>query len=142
MTLLLVLASCRTTRTVTRTAEVDVQRRDSLVVRDSVVLRNVTALRDSVTLRDSVVVIKDSAGRVIATERHRFRDRVRDTQTDNSATATRDRTHDKGTFSLRQYRSTDSKSVWPTLGTIMDIVGWVAFALFLILFARKLWRRR
>jgi hypothetical protein len=24
----------------------------------------------------------------------------------------------------------------------MDIVGWIAFVLFLILFARKLWKRR
>lgn len=142
MTLLFVLASCRTTRTVTRTAEVDVQRRDSLVVRDSVVLRYVTALRDSVTIRDSVVVVKDSSGRVIATERHRISERMRDTRADNSATAVRDKAHDKGTSSHRQERSTDSKSGWPTLGTIMDIVGWIAFVLFLILFARKLWKRR
>jgi hypothetical protein len=50
--------------------------------------------------------------------------------------------HDKDISSLRQERSTDSKSGWPTLGTIMDIVGWIAFILFLILFARKLWKRR
>lgn len=142
MTLLLVLASCRTTRTVTRTAEVDVQRRDSLVVRDSVVLRYVTALRDSVTVRDSVVITKDSAGRVIATERHRTSDRVRDTQTDNSAVAMRDVSRDKAIRRHQQERSTDSKSVWPTLGTVMDIVGWAAFVSLVVLFARRLWRRR
>ena len=142
MTLLLVLASCRTTRTVTRMAEVDVQRRDSLVLRDSVVLRYVTATRDSVTIRDSVVLVKDSSGRVIATERYRTSERTRDTHADNSATAIRDKTHDKDISAHRQDRSTDSKSGWPTLNTIMDIVGWIAFVLFLILFARKLWRRR
>lgn len=142
LTLIMLLASCRTTRTITRNSEVDVRQRDSLVLRDSVVLRYVTATRDSVTIRDSVVLVKDSSGRVIATERYRTSERTRDTHADNSATATRDRTHDKDISSLRQERSTDSKSGWPTLGTIMDIVGWVAFALFLILFARKLWRRR
>jgi len=53
----MLLASCRTTRTVTRNQEVDVRQRDSLVVRDSVVLRYVTATRDSVTIRDSVVLV-------------------------------------------------------------------------------------
>ena len=142
LALIVLLASCRTTRTVTRNQEVNVHQRDSLVVRDSVVLRYVTATRDSVTIRDSVVVVKDGSGRVIATERYRTSERTRDTQADNSATATRDKTHDRGTSSHRQDRSTDSKSGWPTLGTIMDIVGWVAFVLFLILFARKLWKRR
>lgn len=142
LALITLLASCRTTRTITRNSEVDVRQRDSLVVRDSVVLRYVTATRDSVTIRDSVVVVKDSSGRVIATERHRTRERIRDTHADNSATATRDRTHDKGVSTHVKEKVTDSKSAWPTLGTVMDIVGWIAFALFLILFARKLWRRR
>ena len=138
----MLLASCRTTRTVTRNQEVDVRQRDSLVVRDSVVLRYVTATRDSVTIRDSVVLVKDSSGRVIATERYRTSERTRDTHADNSATAIRNKTHDKDISSRRKDRSTDSKSGWPTLGTIMDIVGWIAFVLFLILFARKLWKRR
>lgn len=138
----MLLASCRTTRTVTRMAEVDVQRRDSLVLRDSVVLRYVTATRDSVTIRDSVVLVKDSSGRVIATERYRTSERTRDTHADNSATATRDKTHDKGVSTHVKEKVTDSKSAWPTLGTVMDIVGWISFVLFLILFARKLWRRR
>ena len=142
LALIMLLASCRTTRTIIRNSEVDVRQRDSLVLRDSVVLRYVTATRDSVTIRDSVVVVKDSSGRVIATERHRISERMRDTWADNSATATRDKTHDKGVSAHVKERSTDSKSGWPTLGTIMDIVGWIAFALFLILFARKLWRRR
>lgn len=142
LALIVLLASCRTTRTVTRNQEVNVHRRDSLVVRDSVVLRYVTATRDSVTVRDSVVLVKDSSGRVIATERYRTSERTRDTHADNSATAIRDKTHDKDISAHRQDRSTDSKSGWPTLGTIMDIVGWIAFVLFLILFARKLWRRR
>ena len=142
LALIVLLASCRTTRTVSRNQEVDVRQRDSLVVRDSVVLRYVTATRDSVTIRDSVVLVKDSSGRVIATERYRTSERTRDTHADNSATATRDKTHDRGTSSHRQDRSTDSKSGWPTPGKIMDIVGWVAFVLFLILFARKLWKRR
>ena len=138
----MLLASCRTTRTITRNREVDVRQRDSLVLRDSVVLRYVTATRDSVTIRDSVVLVKDSSGRVIATERYRTSERTRDTHADNSATATRDRTHDKGVSTHVKEKVTDSKSAWPTLGTVMDIVGWIAFALFLILFARKLWRRR
>nr|DAM75109.1 MAG TPA: hypothetical protein [Caudoviricetes sp.] len=142
LALIMLLASCRTTRTITRNSEVDVRQRDSLVVRDSVVLRYVTATRDSVTIRDSVVLVKDSSGRVIATERYRTSERTRDTHADNSATATRDRTHDKDISSLRQERLTDSKSGWPTLGTIMDIVGWIAFVSFLILFVSKLWRRR
>ena len=142
LALIMLLASCRTTRTITRNSEVDVRQRDSLVVRDSVVLRYVTATRDSVTIRDSMVLVKDSSGRVIATERYRTSERTRDTYADNSATAIRDKTHDKDISAHRQDRSTDSKSGWPTLGTIMDIVGWIAFVLFLILFARKLWRRR
>ena len=89
----MLLASCRTTRTITRNSEVDVRQRDSLVVHDSVVLRYVTA--------------------------------------------TRDKTHDKGVSTHVKEKVTDSKSVWSALGTVMDIVGWVAFALFLILFARK-----
>ena len=138
----MLLASCRTTRMITRDSDVDVRRHDSLVVRDSVVLRYVTATRDSVTIRDSVVVVKDSSGRVIATERYRTSERTRDTHADNSATATRDKTHDKGVSTYVKEKVTDSKSGWPTLGTVMDIVGWIAFVLFLILFARKLWRRR
>ena len=54
LALIMLLASCCTTRTITRNSEVDVRQRDSLVVRDSVVLRYVTATRDSVTVRDSV----------------------------------------------------------------------------------------
>lgn len=138
----MLLVSCRTTRTITRNSEVDVRQRDSLVVRDSVVLRYVTATRDSVTIRDSVVLVKDSSGRVIATERYRTSEHTRDTHADNSATATRDKTHDKGVSTHVKEKVTDSKSAWPTLGTVMDIVGWVSFVLFLILFARKLWRRR
>ena len=133
----MLLASCRTTRTITRNSEVDVRQRDSLVVHDSVVLRYVTATRDSVTIRDSVVLVKDSSGRVIATERYRTSEYTRDTHADNSATATRDKTHDKGVSTHVKEKVTDSKSVWSALGTVMDIVGWVAFALFLILFARK-----
>ena len=124
LALIVLLASCRTTRTVTRNQEVDVRQRDSLVV------------------RDSVVVVKDSSGRVIATERHRISERMRDTRADNSATATRDKTHDKGVSTHVKEKVTDSKSGWPTLGTIMDIVGWISFILFLILFVRKLWKRR
>ena len=138
----MLLVSCRTTRTITRNSEVDVRQRDSLVVRDSVVLRYVTATRDSVTIRDSVVLVKDSSGRVIATERYRTSEHTRDTHADNSATATRDKTHDKGVSTHVKEKVTDSKSAWPSLGTVMDIVGWVSFVLFLILFARKLWRRR
>lgn len=138
----MLLASCRTTRTITRNSEVDVRLRDSLVVRDSVVLRYVTATRDSVTVRDSLVLVKDSSGRVIATERYRTSERTRDTHADNSATATRDKTHDKGVSTRVKEKVTDSKSVWSALGTLMDIVGWVAFASLVVLFARKLWRRR
>ena len=137
LALIVLLASCRTTRTVTRNQEVNVHQRDSLVVRDSVVLRYVTATRDSVTIRDSVVLVQDSSGRVIATERYRTSEHTRDTHADNSATATRDKTHDKGVSTHVKEKVTDSKSVWSALGTVMDIVGWVAFALFLILFARK-----
>lgn len=138
----MLLASCRTTRTITRNSEVDVRQRDSLVVRDSVVLRYVTATRDSVTIRDSVVLVKDSSGRVIATERYRALERTRDTRADNSATATRDKAHDKAVSAHVKEKVTDSKSAWPTLGTVMDIVGWVAFASLVVLFARKLWKRR
>ena len=138
----MLLASCRTTRTITRNSEVDVRQRDSLVVRDSVVLRYVTATRDSVTVRDSVVLVKDSSGRVIATERYRTSERTRDTHAENSATATRDKTRDKGVSTHVKEKVTNSKSAWPTLGTVMDIVGWISFVLFLILFTRKLWRRR
>ena len=138
----MLLASCRTTRTITRNSEVDVRQRDSLVVRDSVVLRYVTATRDSVTVRDSVALVKDSSGRVIATERYRTSERTRDTHAENSATATRDKTRDKGVSTHVKEKVTNSKSAWPTLGTVMDIVGWISFVLFLILFARKLWRRR
>ena len=142
LSLIMLLASCRTTRTITRNSEVDVRLRDSLVVRDSVVLRYVTATRDSVTVRDSLVLVKDSSGRVIATERYRTSERTRDTHADNSATATRDKTHDKGVSTRVKEKVTDSKSVWSALGTLMDIVGWVAFASLVVLFARKLWRRR
>ena len=126
----MLLASCRTTRTITRNSEVDVRQRDSLVVRDSVVLRYVTATRDSVTIRDSVVLVKDSSGGVIATERYR------------TSEHTRDKTHDKGVSTRVKEKVMDSKSVWSALGTVMDIVGWVAFASLVVLFARKLWKRR
>lgn len=142
LALIMLLASCRTTRTITRNSEVDVRWRDSIVLRDSVVLRYVTATRDSVTIRDSVVLVKDSSGRVISTERYRTSERTRDTHADNSATAIRDKTLDKGVSTHVKEKVTDSKSAWPTLGTVMDIVGCVSFALFLILFACKLWRRR
>lgn len=132
----MLLASCRTTRTITRNSEVDVRQRDSLVVRDSVVLRYVTATRDS------VVLVKDSSGRVLATERYRTGEHTRDTHADNSATATRDKTHDKGVSTRVKEKVMDSKSVWSALGTVMDIVGWVAFASLVVLFARKLWKRR
>ncbi len=138
----MLLASCRTTRMITRDSDVDVRRHDSLVVRDSVVLRYVTATRDSVTIRDSVVLVKDSSGRVIATERYRALERTRDTRADNSATATRDQAHDKAVSAHVKERSTDSKSAWPILGMVMDIVGWAAFAALLLLFIRKLWKRR
>ena len=141
--LLLVLVSCRTTRTVTRELETTIQQRDSVVLRDSVVVRYVTATRDSIVVRDSVVIIKDTTGRVIGTERYRTSDRVRDRQTDNATVAKNLATRDN--IKKEQVRAikTDSKSVRLSLTSFVRILAGTLFLgilLYILYKARRLWR--
>lgn len=141
--LLLVLASCRTTRTVTREQETTIQQHDSVVLRDSVVVRYVTATRDSIAVRDSVVIIKDTTGRVIGTERYRTSDRVRDRQTDNATVAKNLATRDN--IKKEQVRAikTDSKSVRLSLTSFVHILAGTLFLviiLYILYQARRLWR--
>lgn len=141
--LLLVLASCRTTRTVTREQETTVQQRDSIVLRDSVVIRYITATRDSIVIRDSVVIIKDTTGRVIGTERYRISERVRDRLTDNATTAKS--TYSRDNIRKQQVKTvkTDSKSVRFSLTSVVHILAlFIIFALITIiaLKIKRLWK--
>lgn len=141
--LLLVLASCRTTRTVTREQETTIQQRDSVVLRDSVVIRYITATRDSIVVRDSVVIIKDTTGKVIGTERYRTSDRVRDRLTDNATTAKSTESRDNIRKQQVKTVKTDSKSVRFSITALVRIlVLFILFALIatLVLKAKRLWR--
>lgn len=141
--LLLVLASCRTTRTVTREQETTIQQRDSVVLRDSVVVRYSTATRDSIVIRDSVVIIKDTTGRVIGTERYRTSDRVRDRLTDNATVAKNLATRDKIRKEQVKAVKTDSKSVRLSLTSFVHILAGTLFfgiILYILYKARRLWR--
>lgn len=77
LTLLLFLAACHTTKTVSKNSEVEVIFRDSVIIRDSIIYRHLTATIDSVVIRDSVIIIKDSAGNIVGKERYRTADRLR-----------------------------------------------------------------
>ncbi|WP_314312713.1 hypothetical protein [Hoylesella saccharolytica] len=141
--LLLVLASCRTTRTVTHEQETTIQQRDSVVLRDSVVIRYITATRDSIVIRDSVVIIKDTTGRVIGTERYRTSDRVRDRVTDNATTAKRTESRDNIRKEQSKSTKTDSKSVRFSITSLVRVLGlFILFALIttIVLKAKRLWK--
>ena len=141
--LLLVLASCRTMRTVTREQETTVQQRDSVVLRDSVVVRYSTATRDSIVIRDSVVIIKDITGRVIGTERYRTSDRVRDRQTDNATTAKSTESRDNIRKQQVKTVKTDSKSVRLSLTSFVRSLAVTLFLgviLYILYQARRLWK--
>ena len=141
--LLLVLASCHTTRTVTREQETTIQQRDSVVLRDSVVVRYITATRDSIVLRDSVVIIKDTTGKVIGTERYRTSDRVRDRLTDNTTTAKSTESRDNIRKQQVKTVKTDSKSVRFSLTSVVHILAlFIVFALITIiaLKIKRLWK--
>ena len=141
--LLLVLASCHTTRTVTREQETTIQQRDSVVLRDSVVVRYITATRDSIVLRDSVVIIKDTTGKVIGTERYRTSDRVRDRLTDNTTTAKSTESRDNIRKQQVKTVKTDSKSVRFSLTALIRILAlFILFALIATLVhkAKRLWK--
>ena len=143
--LLLVLASCHTTRTVTREQETTIQQRDSVVLRDSVVVRYITATRDSIVVRDSVVIIKDTTGKVIGTERYRTSDRVRDRLTDNTTTAKSTESRDNIRKQQVKTVKTDSKSVRFSLTSVVHILAlFIVFALITIiaLKIKRLWRWR
>ena len=134
--LLLVLASCRTTRTVTREQETAVQQRDSVVLRDSTIVRYITATRDSIVIRDSVGIIKDAAGRVIGTERYRISDRVRDRVADNATIAKNLASRDNIRKEQSKTTKTDSKSVRFSLTSLVRslaglfLVGIVLYILY------------
>ena len=141
--LLLVLCSCRTTRTVTREQETTVQQRDSVVLRDSVVIRYITAMRDSIVIRDSVVIIKDTTGKVIGTERYRTSDRVRDRVTDNATVAKNLASRDNIRKEQSKSTKTDSKSARFSLTSFVRILGlFILFALIttIVLKIKRLWR--
>lgn len=141
--LLLVLASCRTTRTVTREQETTIQQRDSVVLRDSVVIRYITATRDSIFVRDSVVIIKDTTGKVIGTERYRTSDRVRDRLTDNTTTAKSTESRDNIRKQQVKTVKTDSKSVRFSITALVRILAlFILFALIttIVLKIKRLWR--
>lgn len=141
--LLLVLASCRTTRTVTREQETTIQQRDSVVLRDSVVIRYITATRDSIVIRDSVVVIKDVTGKVVGTERYRTSDRVRDRVTDNATAVKRTASRDNVRKEQIKTTKTDSKSVRFSITALVRVLAlFILFALIttIVLKAKGLWR--
>ena len=141
--LLLLLASCRTTRTVTREQETTIQQRDSVVLRDSVVIRYITATRDSIVIRDSVVIIKDTTGRVIGTERYRISERVRDRLTDNATTAKSTESRDNIRKQQVKTVKTDSKSVRFSFTSVVRILAlFTVFALIATLVhkTKRLWR--
>lgn len=141
--LLLVLASCRTTRTVTREQETTIQQRDSVVLRDSVVIRYITTTRDSIVIRDSVVIIKDTTGRVIGTERYRISERVRDRLTDNTTIAKNLASRDNIKKEQAKTIKTDSKSVRFSLTALIRILGlFILFTLItiIVLKIKRLWR--
>ena len=141
--LLLVLCSCRTTRTVTREQETTIQQRDSVVLRDSVVIRYITATRDSIVIRDSVVIIKDTTGRVIGTERYRTSDRVRDRVTDNTTVAKNLASRDNIRKEQSKSTKTDSKSVRFSITALVRILAlFILFALIttIVLKIKRLWR--
>ena len=141
--LLLVLASCRTTRTVTREQETTIQQRDSVVLRDSVVIRYITATRDSIVIRDSVVIIKDTTGRVIGTERYRTSDRVRDRVTDNATTAKSTESRDNIRKQQVKTVKTDSKAVRFSLTSLVRILAlFILFALIATIVhkTKRLWK--
>ena len=141
--LLLVLCSCRTTRTVTREQETTIQQRDSVVLRDSAVTRYITATRDSIVIRDSVVIIKDTTGRVIGTERYRTSDRVRDRVTDNTTVAKNLASRDNIRKEQSKSTKTDSKSVRFSITALVRILAlFILFALIttIVLKIKRLWR--
>lgn len=141
--LLLLLASCRTTRTVTSELQTTVQQHDSIVLRDSVVVRYITATRDSIVVRDSVVIIKDTTGKVIGTERYRTSDRVRDRLTDNATTAKSTESRDNIRKEQSKSTKTDSKSVRFSITALIRILAlFILFALIttIVLKAKRLWR--
>ena len=141
--LLLLLASCRTTRTVTREQETTIQQRDSVVLRDSVVIRYITATRDSIVVRDSVVIIKDTTGKVIGTERYRTSDRVRDRLTDNATVAKNLASRDNIRKEQSKSTKTDSKAVRFSLTSLLRILAlFILFALIATLVhkTKRLWR--
>jgi len=138
-----VLASCRTTRTVTREQETTIQQRDSVVLRDSVVIRYITATRDSIVIRDSVVVIKDVTGKVVGTERYRTSDRVRDRVTDNATAVKRTASRDNVRKEQIKTTKTDSKSVRFSITALVRVLAlFILFALIttIVLKAKGLWR--
>lgn len=141
--LLLVLVSCRTTRTVTSELQTTVQQHDSIVLRDSVVVRYITATRDSIVVRDSVVIIKDTTGKVIGTERYRTSDRVRDRLTDNTTTAKSTESRDNIRKQQVKTVKTDSKSVRFSITALVRILAlFILFALIttIVLKIKRLWR--
>ena len=141
--LLLVLASCRTTRTVTREQETTIQLRDSVALRDSVVIRYITATRDSLVVRDSVVVIKDATGRVIGIERYRTSDRVRDRVSDYATTTKNMANRDNIRKEQIQTTKTDSKSVRFSLAALVrSLAGLILVGIILYIpyKARRLWK--
>lgn len=117
---ILLLASCRTTRQVETHQWRTV--RDSVVLRDSVVIHRETAWRDSVAIHDSVVITVSAEGKVLAREHfhNRERNRARENQTENisgrdSRVAHNDRASDSRVVTVKQ------STGWP--------IGWLAVTL-------------
>ena len=135
--LLLVLASCRTTHTVTSEHEMTIQQRDSVVI------RYITATRDSIVLRDSVVIIKDTTGKIIGTERYRTSDRVRDRVMDNATIAKNLATRDNIKKEQSKTTKKHSKSARLSLTSLVrSLALFIIFALIATLVhkTKRLWR--
>ncbi len=70
--IVLALVSCATSKKTTTSTIQERIVRDTLIVRDSFVVKTIAVYRDSVVRRDSIVLVKDTAGRIIAKERFVF----------------------------------------------------------------------
>lgn len=138
----LLLAGCRTTKNVREVTTVDVRVRDSVIVRDSVVCRFVTDIRDSIVIHDSIVIVKDSSGRIVGTEKYRNvqRERNRNTSLDSQVKGSVFKAAEKQD---NRERKVDSKSASCRLVDVVRLTAFTVFLFVILLILHKtkpLWR--